>query len=117
MLAIIKAEIDKFGATLGGASNMDSALELFKLGHHEFSTKVGGMLGHVHGLMLQDPRLPDVVKDSIGKYVDHFNAARNLERAVIEHGSYQQRVECLHAFLADLSIIMEALHGRSNTLR
>lgn len=116
MIHIIEAEIDKFGAAIGGATSMESAIELFKLGHHDFSTRVSTLLGHMQQIMNADPRLPDKVKDSMAKYLEHFRNARNMECVIMDQGTYEQKKECIHAFLADLSIIKEALHGKQGTL-
>jgi hypothetical protein len=112
LLDELHRELDRFGHTLGSAKDMPSAIELFKLGHHEYSTKVGGILERLREQMsLLEAPLPDKVKDSLVAYLSHFYKARNIERVVMEHGSYNQQVECIHAFLADLSVIKNALTG------
>lgn len=104
----IHSEIDKFGGLLGRAKDMNESIQLFKAGHHAYSTTVSGMLGQMAHTLLNNQMVPERVKGSITAYINHFNMCRTLEARVMDSGDHEKQVKCIQAFLTDLGILKEA---------
>ncbi len=114
----IAAMVAQFGQKMAKCMSVDEAVKAFPIYRKELIDPLGKMLHELQVTAILTA--PPVIIHSFEAYMRHYRKARTMESMTLEAGTREEKIKCMHAFIADMQILQTELLGarhESNTTR